>query len=239
MLTFNEKEHLYFLDGNPMTGVTTILKVISKGDGLIQWAANEAVKYIKERGKEESGRPITWLVDEAILEEARFAHRKKKEEAGSSGTDVHALIEMLIKEAIETAGGLILDAKSENKQVQNFIDWAMRDEVKFLASEKRVYNDDESLWYAGTADFTAEIKGKRFVGDIKTGNQIYPEAFYQMAAYRAALERMGEEKFDGSVVVNINKKGELKVEYSYFYAEDFEAFRAALTIYRRQNKPVN
>ena len=235
-LTFNEKEHLYFLDGKPMTGVTTILKVISKGDGLIQWAANMACDFI-DRARQSEKFTIDDLPE--ILKEARFAHRKKKEEAGSAGIDIHKDIEDIIKLAIDKYNGYPPVSDYPLGQVKQFTDWAIENKIKFLASEKRVYNDDESLWYAGTADFTAEIKGKRFVGDIKTGNQIYPEAFYQMAAYRAALERMGEDKFGGSVVVNLNKKGELKVEYSYFYQEDFDTFKAALTIYRRQQKVVN
>ena len=46
MLKFNEEKHLYTLDDKPVTGVTTILKTIAKPQ-LIQWAANEAVNYIK------------------------------------------------------------------------------------------------------------------------------------------------------------------------------------------------
>ena len=233
MFEFNEKNHLYTLDGKPMTGVTTILSVIAK-PALIQWAANEAVKYIEEHSKHPVGKD--YQVSVVTLEEAKTAHRRKKEDAGIKGTDVHKEIEGIIKVFLLT-DGLPEYLANLSEQAKLFVMWAKENKVKFLDSEKRVYN--ESLWYAGTADFTAEINGKRFVGDIKTGSSIYPEAFYQISAYRAAFESMGEKSFDGVVVVNVNKKGELKVEYSYFYAEDFAAFQGALAIYRRQNKVTN
>src|SRR3990167_4843288 len=94
--TFNEKEHLYELDGKPMTGVTTILSVIAK-PALIQWAANEAVKYITEHIAELLTFPIVKENVDKILEEARNAHRRKKEDAGSKGTDIHKEIEGMIK----------------------------------------------------------------------------------------------------------------------------------------------
>lgn len=231
---FNEKEHLYTLDGKPMTGVTTILSVIAK-PALIQWAANMACDYVDKASQSEKF-TLKDLPD--ILKEARLAHRKKKEDAGSKGTDVHKEIEGIIKVFLLT-DGLPEYLANLSEQAKLFVAWAKENKVKFLASEKRVYNDDEKLWYAGTADFVAEIDGKKYVGDTKTSNQIYPEAFYQMAAYRAALERMGETDFAGSVVVNINKKNELKVEYSYFYQEDWDAFWGALKIYKRQNKITN
>ena len=82
---FDEKEHLYTLDGKPLTGVTTVLSVIAK-PALIQWSANQAVEYVKEH--------LTSLDDlDAVLKEAKVAHRKKKESAGDVGKAVHKAIE--------------------------------------------------------------------------------------------------------------------------------------------------
>jgi hypothetical protein len=46
---FDEKKHLYFYDGKPMTGCTTILGVLAK-PALIPWAAKMAVEYIAQHG---------------------------------------------------------------------------------------------------------------------------------------------------------------------------------------------
>src|SRR3990167_6616305 len=225
MFEFDEKKHLYTLDGKPMTGVTTILSVIAK-PALIQWAANEAVKYIMEHITELLTFPIVKENVDKILEEAKTAHRKKKEGAADIGTLAHKWIEGYIKDPDNAH-----HEKDLAIMTDNFVKWTEENKVKFLKSEFRVYDPD--LFYAGTLDFVAEIDGKKFIGDIKTGSGIYPEHFYQMAAYRNAWEKMGLEKLDGSVVVNITKQGKLNVEYSYFYQEDFEAFCGALKIYRR------
>src|SRR3990167_9834053 len=228
--TFNEKEHLYELDGKPMTGVTTILKVIAK-PALIQWAANMAVDFIIAESRDTDG---TYKVNDVILKEARTAHRKKKEDAADIGTSAHKWIENYIKNPDEAHWDKELAIITDK-----FVEWAEESKVKFLESEVRVYDSSPDMFYAGTLDFVAEIDGKKFIGDIKTGSGIYPEHFYQVAAYQNAWEKMGREKLDGAVIVNVTKKGELKVEYSYFFKEDFDAFKGALAIYRRQNKVTN
>ena len=35
-----KEKHAHTYDGKPMYGVTTVLGVVSKGDGLIQWSAH-------------------------------------------------------------------------------------------------------------------------------------------------------------------------------------------------------
>src|SRR3990167_6973357 len=86
---FDPVKHRYYLGEKQLTGVTTILGVLAK-PALIQWAANETVRYIKEHGKEEGGIPVTWLVDESILEEARTAHARKRDKSADIGTLAHS-----------------------------------------------------------------------------------------------------------------------------------------------------
>lgn len=246
---FDKKEHIYTLDGKPLTGVTTVLKVIAK-PALIQWAANEAVKYIKENCTPvyiTEDNPIYEGVYEEVLEEARLAHRKKKKEAGEKGTDVHAYIEAFITSAINIGQGFIsprAHSKAEGVkfepnnvselakiQVQKFCDWALDKNVRFLSCEQQVYS--EKHWIAGTYDFIAEIDGKKFVGDIKTSNAIYGrEYFAQTAAYRLMLEEKGETGFTGSVVVRLGKDGSSEVMFSEDYQEDKKLFLACLDVYR-------
>ena len=202
MFTFNEELHLYFLevDGvkKPLTGVTSVLQAIAK-PALIQWSANEAVKYILEKGVEKDTDFI--LISKEQLEEARTAHRRKKKDAGQKGTDIHAELEKIIKEAI-TGDGYITSKTHESKQISDFIDWAVSQKVKFLASEKRVYS--KIFWLGGTLDFICEIDGKKYIGDIKTSNKIYGREFFaQTAAYRLMCEEQGETDFAGSVIVRI------------------------------------
>ena len=92
---------MYTLDGQRMTGVTTVLSVIAK-PALIGWAANMAVDYVKDyikvhpdvRGQDQLDKLLV------VVEEARTAHTKAKEKAGDVGTLAHKKIEVWIKEQI-------------------------------------------------------------------------------------------------------------------------------------------
>jgi hypothetical protein len=101
-----------------------------------------------------------------------------------------------IKDVMKNSGGVILSGKNENKQVQNFLDWAITNKIKFLASEKNCWNKD---WFVGgIADFVCQKQdGKLFVGDIKTATAIYPTNYIQGSAYGKMLTGLGlYDKFD-------------------------------------------
>ncbi len=249
---FDHEAHAYTLDSKPLKGVTTILGVIAK-PALIQWSASCAVDYIESTVppfNEDTELPIMTISRDSfasICKEARVAHRKKKEAAGEAGTDVHAQIEDIIKSSIEHGEGLIKGGVSVVPQVQQFLDWATTNKVRFLASEQRLYSKE--FWYAGTADFVCEKDGKMYVGDVKTSSAIYSEHFIQASAYAHALEamdmamspdigqwKMDDLKFDGVLIVNIPKKGGLNVQENYDLKGNFEAFKAALVLHNYLNK---
>lgn len=251
--TFQEKGHKYFLGDKPLTGVTSVLNVIAK-PALIQWAADEAVKLMGWRNPKYPNPNDTaldactkfmetagdWTVEQWLdfLNEARLAHRRKKEEAGQKGTDVHALIEKYIKLMITDQGGISYDINGyedyeNNQQVINFIKWSVNNKVKFLESEKKMYS--EKHWIAGTADFTCEIDGKKYLCDVKTGGIYDRIPFAQCAAYRFMAEEMGQTDFSGSIIINLKKDGKFDekkdVYYSFDYQTDLDLFLSALKIY--------
>ena len=222
-----KKRHIYKLGGRRLTGITTILGVISK-PMLIPWASRMAVEYIKDNFKGE-------LTDE-LLENAKNAHRIKKETAGEQGTSCHEMVEGLIKIAMEK-DGFIIQPNHSDKQVQHFINWAQKYKVRFLATEKKMY--DAENFIAGTCDFICEIDGEKLVGDLKTSGAIYPEHFFQAGAYRFMLETMGEKDFVGSVIVRLGKDGKFNededVIISHNYEDEKKAFLSALNLYRIGN----
>src|SRR3990167_10512189 len=87
--TFDEKEHAYFLDGKPLMGITSVLRIIAKPN-LIQWAANMAVDYISSLWM--PGKSYEELEITSVLQEARTAHARKRDKAADAGTNVHAWI---------------------------------------------------------------------------------------------------------------------------------------------------
>jgi len=237
---FEPKEHRYTLDGEEMTGVTTILGMIGGGKvgALMQWACNEGVKHVETRVRKvikDEGLDALGDAWATILKEAKTAHRKKKEDAGTKGTNVHAIIEKRIKEAIAYSNGVIsLHKIDEIIQVEHFVTWATENKVKFLTSEMPVYS--EKYWYAGTLDFMCEIDGKKFLGDLKTSSGIYSrEYFAQCAGYRLAYEEMGNNGVVGSIIVRCGKDGKFEVKKSFDYEKDKKVFLASLDLYRNIN----
>lgn len=240
--TFDENAHAYFLNGKPLFGITTVLSVIAK-PALINWSAGVACDHIEEAvrqiAQKYDGGDVSWIKEfgekwGTILKEARTAHNKKKETAGELGTEIHHRIEMLIKGAIELNNGEIQEfmvTEDQPQQVREFVQWAIVNDVKFLASEIRLYS--ETMWVAGTADFVCTIGDKLYIGDIKTSSAIYDEHFIQASAYARMAEEMGLYKdFYGVVIVNIPKKGGIKVKESYDIEGNFEAFKFALGLHK-------
>jgi CRISPR/Cas system-associated exonuclease Cas4 (RecB family) len=216
--TFDKSEHIHTLDGKPLIGVTTALQVISK-PFLIQWSANMACDYVRDNLKK-----IEDL--EEVLGKAKTAHRIKKEKSGDWGTEVHLAIEEWIKDKKEPK------LKDNQKIVfDKFKDWANKNKVEFLESEKHLYS--ESLWIGGICDLVLKIDGKKYIGDIKTSSGIYDEAFFQMGAYNLCLEEMGEHKdVEGYIVINLRKDGVMDMKIATDIELNKQAFKSALALHK-------
>ena len=230
-LEFDKEKHLYLLDGKPMTGCTTILGVLAK-PALIPWAAKMAVEYIRENiGKFD----ITDIKQfEQLLLEAKSAHAKRKTDAGDYGTKTHEIIAEIIADVIENSDGVIRSGKNDNKSVQNFLDWAVNNKVKFSETEKIIYS--EEMFVAGTVDFVCEIDGQIWLGDFKTtGSGIYPEHFFQCAGYHLMLEAMGlYPNIIGYLILNLKENGEFLEKRSISNEANRKIFVNCVEIYRQQ-----
>lgn len=246
---FDKVNHLYYLDGIPLIGTTTVLKVISKPQ-LIQWAADETAKFLgwfNEKYDDGTGAELgakrfaelIVLTPEAYQEalgEARVAHRRKKEAGGDIGKSVHQMIEDWVRLAIVASEGYltgklpIVENDAEAKMLANFWNWASENKVKFLESEKKVYS--RTHWFAGTLDLIFEMDGKIFVGDVKTASNIYNENFYQMAAYDICLREMGGQKIDGYLVINLKKDGTMDLKMTENLEINKQAFLHALELHK-------
>lgn len=221
---FDKNGHYHSLDGIPLYGTTTVLGVIAK-PALIPWASNMAVEAIRKEWK--LNKPFTKLEREAILEKGKHAHTAKKKAGGSVGTDVHKLIERWIKTGRMPAKKTDADTVA---MFENFVNWAIDNKVEFLFAEKMIYS--EKYWYGGIVDFVCIMDGKRFVGDIKTSNGIYPEHFLQMGAYDICLQEMGEPKADGYIIVNLQKSGKIRTKHFTNTEKYQEAYIHALELFK-------
>lgn len=237
------KYHHYYADAEGQkeyTGITSILGVLAK-PALIQWAANEAERYIRDHVSyaipgEDGG---YWAIKPSVVEEARTAHARKKDKAAEHGTDAHALVEEWVNWLLQRAEGdpsEVLKYPVHNEKIEPFVKWARENVDHFIFAERRMANRE--LFVAGTADFACVMKdGKTLMGDFKTSSGIYGIDYWlQVAAYRLLAEGEGDAPYDGSVIVRLGKKGpsDFEVRYLYEYETFRDAFLACLKIYRAQ-----
>lgn len=240
-LQFESKGHRYYLDGKPLTGVTTIIGILDKPQ-LISWAANCAVDYVENNFPTAEDLFNDPLSISRVLSEARTAWAKKRDAAGDIGTEVHQHIEDYAKSKISGSEfNPQYSCEKVQKMVERFISWAIDEKVTFLLSEQKLYS--ERYWYAGTMDLLVEIKGKKYIADIKTAKDIYTSNYIQMAGYHIALEELGKVKdLMGYIVINIPKElkenGDVKFKEKRIYnTEEFkDAFINCLELYRFINK---
>lgn len=233
--TFNKDKHEYLLDGKRMTGCTTILGVLAK-PALIPWAAKMAIEHIRKNAEKKED---NYIVSEQILDDAQKAHAKRKEKAGDYGTQTHEILSEIVADVIANSEGFIRSGKNQNKSIQNFLDWAIKNKVKFLETEKIIYS--EKLFVAGTVDFVCEIDGQVWIGDFKTtGSGVYPEHFFQCAGYHLMLEDMGlYQNVSGYIILNLKEDGEFIEKRSISNEENRKIFTNCVEIYRTQEKLKN
>jgi hypothetical protein len=177
--------HSYTLDGDKISGATTII-----GDGfpkpaLVGWAANVTADCVLDRWQELL--ELTPSERDKLLRRARFDHR---DEAAERGKAAHTLIQRLTRgEEVEPSDELkgYVDA-----YLQFVKEWAPKE----ILVEAPIFSLE--YHYAGTLDVIADLAdGRRWLLDFKTGKNVYTDVALQLAAYRYAdvyLDEDGELK---------------------------------------------
>lgn len=217
--TFNDALHVHMYDGKRMHGVTSVLKNWGDPSALVNWAANQAVEYIKDNSSVLS--PTDLGVSSGVLDDARTAHTRKRDKAGDKGTEVHARLEEAMNEWINTGGFTIKDTATDDI-VHRVMQWMFDNGIKPLKSEMPVYSLKH--FYAGIADGVIEKDGKKYILDFKTSGSIQTKAFVQCAAYSVAIKEMkpGAE-VAGVVVVHIPKGAAFNAEKNIYWFHDLES----------------
>jgi len=217
----------YKLNDISYPSVTTVLGILDKSAALIQWAANCAIDYIQEGLKDESRE-----VDE-VLQKSRFEWRSVSKEACDIGSEVHALIEVYIKQGKDTIGKL-------RPEVENaflaFLEWEKQNVSKWFWSEKSVHS--EKYGYAGTADGLAEfLDGRIMLIDFKSSKGFYDGYDMQICAYRNAVEENEDIKIDGQGVLRLDKlTGEPEFKEYPEYEKTLRSFLKLLDFYYSSKK---
>ena len=146
-------------DGTRVPSVTTYLGILAK-PALIHWAWELGVQGLD--------------------------YRKVRDQAGGIGTLVHYLILCKLKGekpdlSTYTPQDVALAASPMNK----FEDWLRDHKLEPILMETPLVSEKHK--FGGTPDYYGMVDSKLTLLDFKTSKEIYPENFYQLAAYRMLL----------------------------------------------------
>lgn len=157
--------------------VTTVLNVINK-PGLPWGAAKETALFAVHHQDEWTG-----LAPDDAVERLRKHHKGIWTDKAKRGTAVHEL-------AKEWAKGNEVDVPVDFAPFIDALERFYLDrEPAWVEVERTVLYRDNVEGYGGTLDAIADLNdGARWLLDIKTGADVWPEAALQLAAYRYAPE---------------------------------------------------
>lgn len=167
--------------GNYVPSVTTILECYPKSKEFYDW--------IKKHGED----------SDTI-----------RDEAGERGSIVHKLTEkydMGEEVNLMDENGHIGFNLFEWNCFEKYVEFRNRFECDIHATECNMSSD--FLGYAGTMDrdMTVKIRGKRYLVDIKTSNNIWDEYWIQLVAYqKLATVLDSNNRFDGRAILWLNAK---------------------------------
>lgn len=204
---YHDPTHRYFMDGERMTGVTTIVDGVGDKSNLIQWAANQAASVgIMEAASMDItlfAKTVAGLkkldtraandLDRIFpgFKSARTAMNRIRDGAADSGKEAHKLCELYELNRIRPSFG----SPEALKRARLYMDWYDKNVDKTYFVERPLFS--KSLFLGGTPDGGFRTKdGRNLINDKKFKGYIYdPSPFRQMAAYRLMLEEMaGDEE---------------------------------------------
>jgi len=174
--------HAYYVDGEKVPGVTTVLKVLPLN--LAGWAARTTAAYALDNWAELSEvRPSERL---SLMTNARL---KVRDAAARRGTEVHRLGEALVD------GQPVKVPEELRGHVEAYRDWLDRIQPAVLATELVVASRQHR--YCGSVDLVADLPEllvdlqvlppARWLLELKTtASGVWPESALQATAYRHA-----------------------------------------------------
>ena len=208
--------------------VTTILKQLSKGQVLINWAAKCVAEYAVEH-------ILSWQElppDDAVFL-LKGAPKRSMVKAGDKGTAVHTAIDLYIGSAepviedldlLPYVGGALAFLEDLVEQV--------------VESEVTIYN--RTYQYAGTTDAICLLKdGRTAIVDWKSGKAIYPDVALQLVGYANGEfigTDQGEElplpQIDLGIVVHLPGDGTYTAKEVELTPRLWKTFQALRTLQR-------
>lgn len=131
-------------------------------------------------------------------------HWKEARDAKAGlGTTVHAALEALVQGAIPDLGDF---TEQQQGYVTAICSWWLDDQPEPVDQEFVVAHP--TLDYAGRCDLLVEIKGERWLVDLKTSNKLSPKFHYQLGLYSMAMDACGIGRPDRAAILHALPDGE-------------------------------
>ena len=203
-------------------GVTTVLNAVLAKPALLDWAYNCGLQDIDYRTVRDQAGGIgtiahgmimshltgvlnAVLAKPALLDWAYncglqdIDYRTVRDQAGGIGTIAHGMImSHLTGREFDKSDYSEKDISAAENSLIKYWDWEKGKSVKPVLAETPLVS--ELYQYGGTIDYLAEINGEITLIDFKTGKGIYPEMFYQVAAYSQLLLENGHLVKDARIL---------------------------------------
>lgn len=237
-LIFYPNSHIFKVGDQKVISVTQATKHLDKSQVLMNWATKLAKEHLIEII--ESGQSI--ITPDVI--QACGLHRARKQEAADKGRLVHDYCEQHIKCIL---GQIEENPKMpEDDQVANgalaFLKWERENEVEWIQSEQKIYSMKHE--YCGIIDAKAKVRGNKKLYttiDFKTGNRVYSDQRYQVAAYeKADQEETGDKYTNYRLLLRFDKETAEFEEHELDNCDkDFNAFLGGLAIEKRERELKN
>lgn len=177
-LTFAEKAHRYRLDGQHVSGVTTLISGGLPKPALLKWAPKTVAEWVADHPDEVADlRAMGRGPMVAALKETPWAER---DAAANRGSEVHDLAERLVHgESVDVPEEIAGHVSACASFLDDFA-------VQPLLVEAVVGH--RAHWWAGRLDLIGRLPdGRTVLVDWKTSRSgIYGETALQLAAYRHA-----------------------------------------------------
>lgn len=228
-LAFDDRRHRYTLDGKRIPSVTTILGALNK-PGLPYWSAGLVARDAITNHDYWGQRIHNGEDPEQVIRDLKRTPWKERDKAARRGTRIHQVLEA-------AAHGDPTDCPRDLlPMAQQAVDLLDREDVRTLETEARGHNRE--LWYAGTIDLIATVRGETWLLDWKSSRSVHETHVMQVAAYAhmdTILTIDGEEKpmphIDRLGIIHISDDSASLVDVGDPDGPAWDMFQAAHTIH--------
>jgi len=191
-------------DGSKVPGVTTVLGVLNK-PALVIWANRLGLQGIDST--------------------------KYRDEMADIGTLAHQMIvDYFKRETTDTSDYSKSQIELAENCLLSFWEWEKGHRIEVIMAEAQLVST--KYGYGGTIDCFCNLDGQPTLLDFKTGKAIYPEFFYQLAAYEQLLAEAGK-LIEVTRILRVGRDADEGFEERTIGKLDkqFEIFKHCLAIY--------